>query len=191
MQDNTDLPSESSSMILFYQTEDGKSRIEVKLEEGTVWLTQAMISELYQTSKQNVTLHINNILRDEELDNSTVKEYLTVQSEGKRDVQRKILFYNLSSSLILKSLFTWKFYLFRAKQQDLYTLEVPQHGPTYPKRNFQRRTGVEQKRMLRSCRKQFQSVYRNSYSGKTHSDKGIPVTCRDGCEPPIDPHHQS
>ena len=99
MQDNTDLASESSSMILFYQTEDGKSRIEVKLEGGTVWLTQAMISELYQTSKQNVSLHINNILKDEELDNSTVKEYLTVQSEGKRDVQRKILFYNLDMVL--------------------------------------------------------------------------------------------
>jgi hypothetical protein len=44
MRDNPDRPSESSSMILFYQTEDGKSRIEVKLEDGTVWLTQAMIS---------------------------------------------------------------------------------------------------------------------------------------------------
>lgn len=86
-------------MILFYQTEDGKSRIEVKLEEGTVWLTQAMISELYQTTKQNISLHISNILKDEELDNSTVKEYLTVQSEGKRDVQRKMLFYNLDMIL--------------------------------------------------------------------------------------------
>ena len=44
--DDDDLSSESSSMILFYQTEDGRSRMEVKLEEGTVWLTQAMISEL-------------------------------------------------------------------------------------------------------------------------------------------------
>jgi hypothetical protein len=99
MQDTENFPSESNSMILFYQTEDGKSRIKVKLEEGTVWLTQAMISELYQTSKQNISLHINNILKDEELDSSTVKEYLTVQPEGKRDVQRKILFYNLDMIL--------------------------------------------------------------------------------------------
>jgi len=62
MQDDDDLSSESSSMILFYQTEDGRSRIEVKFEEGTVWLTQAMISELYQTSKQNISRHIKNIL---------------------------------------------------------------------------------------------------------------------------------
>ncbi len=83
MQDNGDLPSESSSIILFYQTEDGKSRIEVKLEDGTVWLTLAMISELYQTTKQNISLHIRNILKDEELDNSIVKEYLTTAVDGK------------------------------------------------------------------------------------------------------------
>ncbi len=57
---------ESVCMIQFYQTEDGRSRIEVKLDEGMVWLTQAMISELYQTKKQNVNLHIKNILKDEE-----------------------------------------------------------------------------------------------------------------------------
>jgi len=89
-------------MIQFYQIEDGKSRIEVKLDEGMVWLTQAMISELYQTTKQNVNLHIKNILKDEELDTSTVKEYLTVQSEGIRDVQRKIRFYNRDMILAVR-----------------------------------------------------------------------------------------
>ena len=101
MQDNTDLPSESSSMILFYQTEDGRSRIEVKLEEGTVWLTQAMIPELYQTPKENISLHISNNLKDEELDNSTVKEYLTVQPEGTRAVHRKISYYDLDMILVI------------------------------------------------------------------------------------------
>jgi len=96
MQDNTDLRSESSSMILFYQTEDGKSRIEVKLEGGTVWLTQAMISELYQTTKQNISLHIKNILANEELDNSVVKEYLTTAIDGKN---YRTSYYNLDMVL--------------------------------------------------------------------------------------------
>ncbi|HQA81254.1 MAG TPA: cell filamentation protein Fic, partial [Methanoregulaceae archaeon] len=51
----------TESRILFYQSEDGTSRIEVRLEEGTVWLPQALIAELYQTTKQNISLHIRNI----------------------------------------------------------------------------------------------------------------------------------
>jgi hypothetical protein len=73
------------SHILFYQAEDGTSRIEVRLEEGTVWLTQALIAELYQTTKQNVSLHIRHIFNDRELEErSVVKEYLTTASDGKK-----------------------------------------------------------------------------------------------------------
>ena len=57
----------TESRILFYQSEDGTSRIEVRLEEGTVWLPQALIAELYQTTKQNVSLHIRNIFEEGEL----------------------------------------------------------------------------------------------------------------------------
>lgn len=90
------------SQILFYQSEDGTSRIEVRLEEGTVWLTQALIAELYQTTKQNVSLHIRNILADGELTKTaTVKEYLTVQIEGSRPVQRRIEYYNLDIILAI------------------------------------------------------------------------------------------
>jgi len=90
------------SQILFYQSEDGTSRIEVRLEEGTVWLTQALIAELYQTTKQNVSLHIRNILADGELTKTaTVKEYLTVQIEGSRPVQRRIEYYNLDMILAI------------------------------------------------------------------------------------------
>ena len=96
MQDDDDLSSESSSMILFYQTDDGKSRIEVKLESGTVWLTQAMISELYHTTKQNISLHIKNILASGELDNSVVKEYLTTAIDGKN---YRTSYYNLDMVL--------------------------------------------------------------------------------------------
>jgi len=90
------------SRILFYQSEDGTSRIEVRLEEGTVWLPQALIAELYQTTKQNISLHIRNIFDDGELQpEATVKEYLTVQHEGSRAVQRRVAYYNLDMILAI------------------------------------------------------------------------------------------
>jgi len=90
------------SQILFYQSENGTSRIEVRLEEGTVWLTQALIAELYQITKQNVSLHIRNILAEgEHSQTATVKEYLTVQTEGIRSVQRSIEYYNLDMILAI------------------------------------------------------------------------------------------
>jgi len=86
----------NSSEIILYQTEDGQTKIDVRLEEETVWLSQAQMVELFQTSKQNISLHIKNIYEEGELqDISTVKDYLTVQTEGKREVQRNLRFYNL------------------------------------------------------------------------------------------------
>ena len=87
------------SQILFYQSEDGTSRIEVRLEEGTVWLTQALIAELYQTTKQNVSLHIRNIFNERELEEgSVVKEYLTTASDGKK---YRTKFFNLDMILAI------------------------------------------------------------------------------------------
>ena len=86
----------NNSEILLYQSEDGQTKIEVRLEEETVWLSQAQMVELFQTTKQNISLHIKNIYEEGELKEiSTIKEYLTVQTEGKREVQRNIKFYNL------------------------------------------------------------------------------------------------
>ena len=70
---------EENNNIVIYQLEDGKTKIDVKLEDETVWLSQQQMADLYDTTKQNISLHIKNIF-DEELDiNSTVKEFLTVQ----------------------------------------------------------------------------------------------------------------
>ena len=70
---------ELDNKIVIYQTEDGKTQLDVKLENETVWLTQAQMTELFQTTKQNISLHINNIFKEGELDSkATVKEYLTV-----------------------------------------------------------------------------------------------------------------
>ena len=82
--------------IVIYQTEDGQTQIDVRLENDTVWLTQAQMVELFQTTKQNVSLHVSNVYKEGELEQkATVKEYLTVQQEGNRNVTRKVNYYNL------------------------------------------------------------------------------------------------
>ena len=87
---------EPAGDILLYQTDDGQTRLEVRIQEETVWLTQQQMAELFQTTKQNVSLHIQNIFREGELvPAATVKESLTAQIEGGRQVQRRIEFYNL------------------------------------------------------------------------------------------------
>lgn len=71
-------------------------RIEVKLEDETVWLSQEQMAMLFKQTKQNISLHINNCFKENELDrNSTVKENLTIRNEGKRKIRRKINLYNL------------------------------------------------------------------------------------------------
>ena len=81
--------------IILYQP-DENVQLEVRLEEETVWLTQQQMTMLFETTKQNISLHINNIFKEEELSpNSTVKEYLTVQQEGNRTIKRNQKYYNL------------------------------------------------------------------------------------------------
>ena len=82
--------------IVIYQTEDGQTQIDVRLENETVWLTQAQMVELFQTTKQNISLHVGNVFKEGELEReATVKEYLTVQKEGKREIARQVKYYNL------------------------------------------------------------------------------------------------
>ena len=82
--------------IVIYQTEDGQTQIDVRLENETVWLTQAQMAELFEKTPQNITMHIGNAYKEGELEKeSTCKEYLQVQQEGKRKVTRKVKFYDL------------------------------------------------------------------------------------------------
>ena len=93
---------EEKNNIVIYQLEDGKTKIDVKLDGETVWLSQQQMAELYDTTKQNISLHIKNIFDEEELDeDSTVKEFLTVQQEGNRSVERKVKYYNLDMIISL------------------------------------------------------------------------------------------
>ena len=86
--------------LILYTTEDGRSQIKLRAQEQTVWLTQLEMAELFDATKQNISLHLKNIFEDGELDPAaTVKESLTVQIEGSREVQRPVTLYSLDAIL--------------------------------------------------------------------------------------------
>ena len=88
--------------IVIYKTDDDDTKIDVRFVDETVWLTQAQLCELYQTSKSNVSEHIKNIFEEGELEeNSTVRKFRTVQNEGERIVTREQLHYNLDMIISL------------------------------------------------------------------------------------------
>ena len=92
---NGELQVQKSQMLMF-ESEDGKFHIDVRFENETVWLTQAMMAELFEVAPQNITFHIKNIYNDAELqEDATCKDLLQVRQEGGRQVQRMLKFYNL------------------------------------------------------------------------------------------------
>ena len=89
---------ENNSQIIIYQTESGETKLDVRFQDETVWLTQKLMAELFQTSSQNITIHLKNIFEEGELEEkATCKEFLQVQKEGNREVKRKQKFYNLDA----------------------------------------------------------------------------------------------
>lgn len=88
--------SDKNSGIIFYEGEDKSLRIKAFIKDETVWLNQTQLAELFQTTKQLISYHLKNIFDEKELaKDATVKEFLTVQNEGEREVSRNIEFYNL------------------------------------------------------------------------------------------------
>lgn len=88
------------SVVMVFQPKTGKTRVHVRLEEGTVWLTQMQMAELYGTTKQNISTHVRNIFAEEEhTPAATVKDYLTVRTEGSRTVRRNLEHYSLDMIL--------------------------------------------------------------------------------------------
>ena len=84
-----ELPEVKKGEVLIYQSDDGLTKIDVRLEEDTVWLTQLQLAELYKTSKSNISEHITNIFEEGELvKEATVRKFRTVQSEGDRQVEQ-------------------------------------------------------------------------------------------------------
>ncbi|MCX6738493.1 MAG: hypothetical protein NT098_00380 [Candidatus Parcubacteria bacterium] len=83
------------SQMVIYKDQNGNVKIDVRFDGGTVWLTQNAMAELFQTTKQNISQHIKNIFEEMEMtQNATVKEFFTVQKEGKREVSRGLEYYN-------------------------------------------------------------------------------------------------
>ncbi|EPC02176.1 hypothetical protein L861_15820 [Litchfieldella anticariensis FP35 = DSM 16096] len=90
------------SELILYTTDDGRTQLHLRVEGDSIWLSQMEIAELFQTTKQNVSLHAKNIFEDNELaPEATIKESLTVQSEGNRQVKRRISYYNLDLILAI------------------------------------------------------------------------------------------
>ena len=86
----------NKSEIILYQTEDGKSRIEVKLHDETVWLSQKLMAELFQKDVRTINEHIKNIYEEGELrPDSTIRKFRIVQVEGRRQITREVDFFNL------------------------------------------------------------------------------------------------
>lgn len=86
--------------LVLYQTEDGQTRVQCRFAEGTIWLTQVQLAELFQTSVPNINLHLKAIYAEGELiESGTIKYYLTVRSEGARRVSREVLHYSLPAIL--------------------------------------------------------------------------------------------
>src|SRR5688500_16293043 len=90
------IESVSPSELIFYQSEDGKTRIEVRLENETVWLSQKQMAELFQKSVPTINEHIKNAFDEGEVSPAaTIRNFRIVQTEGTRDVERDVEFYNL------------------------------------------------------------------------------------------------
>ena len=114
--------------VLVYRTEDGTIRLDVRLEDETVWLTQQMMAELFQSSKQNISHHIQAIYEEGELEpETTVKKYLTVRREGNRDVRRELEYYNLdmiiSVGYRVKSLVATRFRIWATQRLTEYIVK--------------------------------------------------------------------
>ena len=114
--------------ILIYQTDDGQTNIEVKIEDDTVWLTQQQMSELFQTSRTNVVEHIKHIYEEGELDEiSTCRNFRQVRKEGNREVTRQIPHYNLDMIISLgyriKSVIATRFRQWATKRLKEYRIK--------------------------------------------------------------------
>jgi hypothetical protein len=122
------LADENKGEIVVYQSDDGHIRLEVRLQDETVWLTQQLIAELFQTTVPNISMHIRNIFEEGELTpEATIKKFLTVRREGSRNVQRKLEFYNLdmiiSVGYRVKSLIATRFRIWATERLKEYIVK--------------------------------------------------------------------
>ncbi|MEA3265929.1 MAG: virulence RhuM family protein [Candidatus Fermentibacteria bacterium] len=122
------LLEEAKGQFLLYQAEDGKLKLDVRIEDESVWLTQSMMSELFQTTQQNISQHIASIYEENELSlKATHKKYLSVRKEGSRQVKRQLDYYNLdmiiSVGYRVKSSVATRFRIWATKRLNEYIVK--------------------------------------------------------------------
>jgi len=92
------MSADNESQFVFFQADDGALRVNVRLEDETVWLTQAAMAALFDVAPQNITMHLQNVYTEGELSQqATCKDFLHVQTEGSREVSRRLKHYNLDA----------------------------------------------------------------------------------------------
>lgn len=120
--------SQSKGELLVYQTDDGRVKLEVRLRDETVWLTQQFIADLFKTTVPNISMHVRNIYKEGELTpEATIKKFLTVPREGNRDVRREMDCYNLdmiiSVGYRVKSLIATRFHIWATQRLKEYIVK--------------------------------------------------------------------
>jgi hypothetical protein len=118
----------NDSQLLIYQSSSGEVKIDVRLDNETVWLTQKLMAELFQTSVPNINMHLKSIYEDGELtESATIKDFLIVQKEGDRDINRKQKFYNLDAIISvgyrIKSQVATQFRIWATQQLKEYIIK--------------------------------------------------------------------
>ncbi|MCT0202902.1 virulence RhuM family protein [Synechococcus sp. CS-603] len=168
------------SEFILYASDDGQSHIQLRAHEQTVWLTQLEMAELFDATKQNISLHLKNVFAEGELvPAATVKESLTVQIEGSREVQRPVTLYNLDAILAMGyrvrsprgvQFRRWastilKDYLIKGFVMDDERLKNPDGRPDY----FDEM--LERIRDIRASEKRFYKKVRNLFALSSDYDK--------------------
>ena len=121
-------PEPAQGEMLVYQTEDGRIRLDVRLENETIWMTQSDMAQLFQCSTDNISLHLRNIYEENELSlEATTEDFSVVRQEGERQVRRKITFYNLDAIISVgyrvKSLIATRFRIWATQRLKEYIVK--------------------------------------------------------------------
>lgn len=172
--------------FVIFQTDEGKVNIDVFFEDDALWLTQKMMTELFGTTKQNISLHLHNIFKEVELDKKvTVKKFLTVQKENNREVSRKIDFYNLDAIIAVgyrvNSQRATQFRIWATKMLQEFIVkgfvidderlkQIKHFGKDY----FEEM--LERIREIRTSERRFYQKITDIYALSTDYDKDAPIT---------------
>lgn len=180
------LPVRQTNFLL-YTSPDGDIRIDVRLEDETIWLTQKLIADLFQTTPQNITIHLKNIYEEGELEEkATCKDFLQVQIEGNRQIKRKQKFYNLDAIISVgyrvNSYQATQFRIWATKTLKEYIIKgfvldderLKQGGKFFGKDYFDEL--LEKIREIRASERRFYQKITDIYALSVDYDKNSPAT---------------